>query len=383
MKLTRLHAADRLTFVLTGPEVQRALTLAALHEIRLLHIHALPAGVQAQIAGVDWPRLQTLLQGGPWMLRLLQRRGPGGLLERFALRPGLPVGMAWSFLLVLLLSRFVWTIDFGPLDAEAQTRLRQLLAGQGICEGTLLTQDTLARAQTATLQQSDRFGWISLNFTGGRLFVESTEAEHQTVEASPTQAALYAAAAGEITAIEAESGFCAVTVGQQVQAGDLLVDAQRLDRKGNPVAQGASGRVIARVEKSYHAAQPYYVTQPTLTGRSTAVQSWQLLGREMYREEPPTAYTGVTEETWQPLHLGRVTLPGVLHVTTTRETADAPCHYSEAAAQALALRNCRAQLYREFPDAVIEAERRSVTAGEDAAGSTVTYIFCANIAQKR
>ena len=60
-----------------------------------------------------------------------------------------------------------------------------------------------------------------------------------------------------------------------------------------------------------------------------------------------------------------------------------PCHYSETAAQALALRDCRAQLYREFPDAVIEAERRSTVAGDEAAESTVTYIFCANIAKKR
>ena len=73
----------------------------------------------------------------------------------------------------------------------------------------------------------------------------------------------------------------------------------------------------------------------------------------------------------------------MLHQTTTRETADTPCHYSETTAQALALRDCRAQLYREFPDAVIEAERRSTVAGDEAAESTVTYIFCANIAKKR
>ena len=50
---TRLHTADVLTFTLTGAEPQRALTLAALHDIRLFHIRALPSGVQAQIAGVD------------------------------------------------------------------------------------------------------------------------------------------------------------------------------------------------------------------------------------------------------------------------------------------------------------------------------------------
>ena len=40
------------------------------------------------------------------------------------------------------------------------------------------------------------------------------------------------------------------------------------------------------------------------------------------------------------------------------------------------------ELYREFPDAIIEAERRSIDPGEDAAACTVTYIFCANIAEK-
>ena len=379
---TRLHTADVLTFTLTGAEPQRALTLAALHDIRLFHIRALPSGVQAQISGVDWPRLQALLREERWTVKLLRCRGPGGFLEQLALRPGLPLGAAWAFLLTLLLSRFVWTIDFEPLDADAQASLRQLLAGQDICEGTLLTKDALAQVQALALQQSDRFGWISLNFTGGRLFVESTEAEHQTIESPPTQTALYAAAAGEVTAIEAESGFCTVTVGQQVQAGDLLVDVQRLDRKGNPVLQGASGRVLARVEKSYSAAQPYYPTPLTLTGRSAAAESWQLLGRELYRAEAPADYTGTTEIDYLPLHIGRVTLPGVIQRTTTWETAATPCHYSESTAQALALRACRAQLYREFPDAIIEAERRSIDPGEAAAACTVTYIFCANIAEK-
>ena len=49
--------------------------------------------------------------------------------------------------MTLLLSRFVWTIDFEPLDADAQASLRQLLAGQDICEGTLLTKDALAQVQ--------------------------------------------------------------------------------------------------------------------------------------------------------------------------------------------------------------------------------------------
>ena len=71
---THLHTADVLTFTLTGAEPQCALTLAALHDIRLFHIRALPSGVQAQIAGVDWPRLQALLGDDRWTVKLVKDR---------------------------------------------------------------------------------------------------------------------------------------------------------------------------------------------------------------------------------------------------------------------------------------------------------------------
>ncbi len=109
--------------------------------------------------------------------------------------------------------------------------------------------------------------------------------------------------------------------------------------------------------------------------RSTIAESWQLLGRELYREEPSSTYTGTVETDGLPLHISRVTLLGVLQHTTTRETADMPCHYSENAAQALALRDCQAQLDREFSDAVIEAERRSTAHSADAATCAVTYFL--------
>ena len=46
----------------------------------------------------------------------------------------------------------------------------------------------------------------------------------------------------------------------------------------------------------------------------------------------------------------------------------------------MALRACRAALLAEFPDAVIEAEQREISAQEGAETAAVTYIFTANIA---
>ena len=90
--------------------------------------------------------------------------------------------------------------------------------------------------------------------------------------------------------------------------------------------------------------------------------------------------TGITQTDWLPVQLGRLALPASLCRVTTWEQLPDTVQYSEAAAAALALRACRAALLAEFPDAVIEAEQREISAQEGAETAAVTYIFTANIA---
>ena len=57
--------------------------------------------------------------------------------------------------------------------------------------------------------------------------------------------------------------------------------------------------------------------------------------------------------------------------------------YPEGTAAALALRDCRAQLLKECPDAEIEAEQREISAQNQAVQACVTYIFTADIAVRQ
>src|SRR5699024_118430 len=97
-------------------------------------------------------------------------------------------------------------------------------------------------AQQALTRQLDTQGWISLNFLDGRLVLEHTRSEIQTVQQPAEPGALYAAAGGQVVAVELEGGFTAVQPGQYVAAGQLLVNGQKADRSGDPVVQGAAGR---------------------------------------------------------------------------------------------------------------------------------------------
>lgn len=260
-------AADTLRFSVTGPEPHRFLNRAAAAGVRLRRVRWQRGGYAATVSGADRRRLERIARDGGWTLAVTARRGPGKHTERLLqTRPGLAAGAVLFLLLVRALGGLVWCIDFGAMDPGLQPAMRRLLADCGIHEGVLLTKPLLQTAQAQALRRSEVFGWVSLNFTGGCLAIESTPSQTQTVREPPPRQGLYASADGEILAVEIESGFAAVTVGQTVARGQLLAAAERLDRKGNAVPQGAGGRVIARVQKHYTARQSLTAEAPRLHG---------------------------------------------------------------------------------------------------------------------
>ena len=393
-------AADTLRFSVTGPEPHRFLNRAAAAGVRLRRVRWQRDGYAATVSGADRRRLERIAREGGWTLAVTARRGPGKHTERLLqTRPGLAAGAVLFLLLVRALGGLVWCIDFGAMDPGLQPAMRRLLADCGIHEGVLLTKPLLQTAQAQALRRSEVFGWVSLNFTGGCLAIESTPSQTQTVREPPPRQGLYASADGEILAVEmrtqrfdprrgafafrerrVDEGHHARRIPLKRLSRDLLLAAaERLDRKGNAVPQGAGGRVIARVQKHYTARQSLTAEASVYTGRSS-VQTTLYLPWRSYTDEPEDPLTGITQTDWLPVQLGRLALPASLCRVTTWEQLPDTVQYSEAAAAALALRACRAALLAEFPDAVIEAEQREISAQEGTETAAVTYIFTANIA---
>lgn len=375
-----IWAADCFWFRVSGTHPQRFISAAADSGIHLAHLHYEQDAFTARAFGSDHAALQKLAQKGDWDFLVLRRKGPGRFLEFLLRRPGLPAGALLFFVLIQQLTAFVWTIDFGTLDSDAQMQMRTLLAECGVQEGAFLDTNTLQKAQTAALQQSNTFGWISLNFTDGGLWIESTPTETQTIREEAPLQPLYAREDGEILAIETESGFTLVKVGDRVEKGQLLVDIARLDRDGNAVMQGASGKILARIEKSYTAIQPYAESKTVLTGQREVREQLTLVGFNFPSDSPAPPSEALLQTQWEPLHLGRLSLPGCLCKETYWQQTTQTIHYTQQQAQALARRACRAQLLAEFPDAQIESEQQRCSQQAEGESCTITYRFYANLA---
>lgn len=373
---------DRVTFRLRGREPQRFLNLAAGQGIRLSGLRWEENGLCARAPGAACARIRRLAAQGGWQLTILERKGPGAWVERGLARPGLAVGAALFFVLLQWFGQLLWTIDFGSMEAEEAFRLRALLADCGVYEGVQMDGERLETALQTVRQRSDLFGWISLNFTGGCLFVERTEARYQDLREEVPLQALYARAAGEITAVEAESGFPAVKVGQEVEAGQLLAGSMRLDHDGDPVYQGASGKITARIEKSYTAFQPLQWEAEIPAGTGTTRRTLYLLGRPWAAApEGSSGEEGLQSTDWEPVRLGRLSLPACIRSETLWPCAQQALACSREQARAMARRACREALLAEFPDAAVEAEQCRWETAEQGEGCTVTFRFCANIAE--
>ena len=379
-------AADRICFAVRGRGTQHFLSAAARAGVRLDGIRPGEEGLTAWAAGTDLPRLRRCADRGGWELEVVSRRGPGRSLARLLRRPGILAGLACFFMLVRLLSGFLWCMDFGGLTDAEQAALRQTLARYGVREGVWLSRETLAGAQQALDLEGEAFGWLSLNFAGGCLFGESTPRQNAEPRAEPQNTELRAKAAGEVLAVDVESGFAQVQPGQYVAKGQLLAAASRLDRSGNPVPQAASGRVVGRVRCSYTAQQPCTWTGSVLTGRSRQTEETCVLGRTFTHRsgdwDGQNTWPGAETRTeWLPLTLGRLALPASVCRTTQWEQAERTLTVSPETAAAMARRSCRLQLLANFPDAVVESERAETACNESGAQCTITYVFRADLVQ--
>lgn len=379
-----LWQADHFAFTVEGQGAQGLFTQAAEQGVHLSKLERCGRGYRAVAAGRDRAALQELAAAGGWRLTVLRRSGPGHLLERLLARPGVAMGCAVLGLLLQILPGFVWAMDFAALPAQTGQRLRSLLAENGVWEGSWLDRERLRQVQQQLELHNDLFGWLSLNFTGGCLYVESTPMERQNIEPAPHDTTLYARADAEILAVNVDSGFACVQPGQYVKAGQALAADVRAARDGQWVEQAASGRVLGRVTLRYHAAQPLQETKNVLTGRAAERRTLCLLGRQWALEgtsEMENPGNTLAETEWQPLRLGRVALPGCIRRETFREKAEQTLRYTKETAAAMARRACRLALAADFPDAVVEAREIRMETTEDTVYCTARYTFRADIAR--
>jgi similar to stage IV sporulation protein len=315
------------TLRITGPFPERLMNLCAQERIDFWRLtwlddHTIRLTTRRQTLS----KLRQLGERVGCQVEVESSRGAPDLLLRFRTRYAFLVGLALSLCAVMVLSRFVLTIEVTGNErvptAKILTQLRQL----GICPGVYgPSLDRQQAAQEMQLQMED-LAWVGINLHGTRLEVivrETIQTPDRVDETGYYD--IVARADGIITQVEAELGEAAVQEGDTVLAGEVLISGtvsmeppQYSDLPTRYYQTHARGRVWARTWRTLTAAIPMEAQVKTEgTARST-VWSLYWMGRRV-RLFGTAQDEALCEKMVQ---VYRAVLPGevVLPVALTRET---------------------------------------------------------------
>ena len=197
---------------------------------------------------------------------VVSRGGIPHLLYQYRRRIGLLIGAILGALIAAASSCVLWDIRISGNETMTLRQVREELRQSGLHIGMPMSALDAGEMGIRIQLDSEYISWASVNMSGTVAYVEIRE-RVPTPAREPLQPAnLVAECEGVIAEMEIYSGVPAVTVGQAVRQGDLLVsgvyDSQSLGWR----VTRAAGRIVARTQRDFTVEIPLTISEKVYSG---------------------------------------------------------------------------------------------------------------------
>ena len=322
---------------------------------------AFSASVRAgQYAGLRAPARRAGVR-----LRVSRRSGLPFWLRACRRRKGLVAGGALAAALLLWMPSCIWSVNVagvsGPQAQEllAQAELLGLFPGvpRGDIDPDLLQQSLMRRYPDA--------GWISVNTRGSVATITLSErVETPPVKESGRYYNVKAARAGQVVSIHATEGEAAVSPGDAVAEGQLLISGVWEDVYGASHLSHAAGEVLARTQRTAEAEVPLRQTIREPTGEAVERRSLRVFSLQFPLTAVPAPQEGYScTARVETLSFGGVSLPVSLYIERWEGFQEREVVLTEEEAAAQAWREIQAQTDAWEGVELLRAEERAAVQG--------------------
>lgn len=265
-----------------GAYGEKFVTLCMKEEIDLWEIRRVcPGIIRAKIFLFSKKRLEPLARKSGVTLEYGEEKGLPVTLKRYRFRPGLFLGMALYLLLLLLLSRFVWSVEIPGADPLQTKQIKTILLEEGFGVGSFVPAVDYKNLRYQLMLASDDISFVSVNMEGCRAVVEVRFSEDvpQSVD-DGTPCNIVASRDGQIVSMLVQTGMRYAQKGQTVQKGDLLVGGIMDTRLGYYVVH-AKAKIMARITDTQSETVSLIQTVTRRTGRKTVKREWSFFGKKI------------------------------------------------------------------------------------------------------
>ena len=253
---------------------ERFLNLCSANQIELWELKPEKDGVICCITLPAFYKIRPLARKANVRIRVVDRLGFPFFLRRNKKRVGLALGMCSFFLILYLLSLFVWNISFEGNNRYTRDTLLKYLEEEGICYGMRKEKISCEKLEEGIRSRFPEITWVSARVSGTRLLIKIKENEvlFSVPQKDEAPCDLVAKRAGIVTKMIVRRGKAAVMIGSQVEEGQLLVSSKLsvMNDNGEIVRTDyvhADADIYAQTEYGYQTEIPKLHAISVNTGR--------------------------------------------------------------------------------------------------------------------
>ncbi|MCI6885845.1 MAG: sporulation protein YqfD [Lachnospiraceae bacterium] len=259
---------------LTGFSPERFLNLCMANQIAVWDLRCVDGEYQFLMTVRDFRRVKHLVRKAQVHLKILGRYGLPFFLYRNRRRKLYGAGVAVFFLILFLMSRFIWSISIEGNQKFTDDRMIHDLESWGIRYGMVKSGIDCENLEEAIRSHYPEILWVSARVSGTRLLIRVKENEviGSIPEREHEPGDLVAAKDGTVTRMIVRKGKALVEPGEEVVKGQVLISGEIpiLDDAGEPVKYQyvrADGDIYARTYQTYQERLPVLTSRRVKTGK--------------------------------------------------------------------------------------------------------------------
>ena len=274
MRWLKQHYTGYVRVRLTGRSPERFFNLCRSSKILLWNIACEKEEYRFFLLLPDFYRIRPFARKAGVRVRIQEKLGLPFFLYRNRKRKLFAVGAASFFLLLFVLSRFIWNISVSGNLLFTDDMLTGQLREIGVCYGMPKRGVDCDRIEEELRSRCSRIVWVSAHVSGTRLQIRIRE--NETADGIPLREEsprnLVAETAGTVVSILVRAGKAAVQPGDEVEKGQILVegmlpvtnDSGEVERT---LFVRADADIRLRTTKIYREWVPHFQTVRSYTGK--------------------------------------------------------------------------------------------------------------------
>ncbi len=259
---------------LTGYSPERFLNLCNFKGLEIWDIRCVDGDYEFWMTLGDFRRVRPLVRKSKVRLKIVSRRGLPFFLKRNRKRKMWATGAACFFLLLYAMNLFIWDIEFEGNYRYTDDTLSRYLEERSVVCGMRKYLVDCPGLESELRAAFPEISWVSARLSGTRLLIHIKENQvlSDIEKEDEAPADLMARKEGVIRSMIVRSGSAQVSLGESVEAGQILVKGtvSITDDSGQEVKTydvRADGDIWAQTEYSYEEEIPIIRQVRVPTGR--------------------------------------------------------------------------------------------------------------------